>query len=84
MAEISTTKRQRDIIRHSLFGSSDKKKPHRNYYCANIGGDADTEIAKLVELGLMRRGPTINDGKDYYAYVTEAGAAEIDVKLPKD
>jgi hypothetical protein len=83
-AEVMTTKSEREIIRHSLFGSSGAKKPFRNYFCASVGGEYDAAITRLVGLGLMSRGRTINQGRDYYAYVTEAGAAEIGAKLPKD
>jgi hypothetical protein len=32
----------------------------------------------------MKRGHTINGGRDYYVHVTEAGAAEIDTLLPEE
>jgi hypothetical protein len=74
----ATTKRQRDIMRHALLGGSGKyRKPFRNYFCANVGGEFDADIEYLVSVGLMTKGPLINDGRDYYAQVTEAGKAEV-------
>lgn len=84
MAEVSTTRTERDIMRHSLFGSGNSKKPYRNYYCVSVGSPDDLVIGHLVDLGLMKYGHVINDGKERYAIVTEAGAAEIDAKLPKE
>jgi hypothetical protein len=81
---VATTKAQREILRHSLFGSSRAKKPFRNYFCETVGGEHESDIAKLIELGLMKRGHTINGGRDYYVHVTEAGAAEIDTLLPEE
>lgn len=49
----------------------------RNHYCAEAG-DADMEA--LVALGLMRRGPTINEGRDRYYHATEAGMALCGIK----
>jgi len=83
--QVTTTKRQRDLIRHCLFGSDDRKrKPYRNYYCSSTSGEAHEDIQALIDMGLMTQGPFINDDTAYYAYVTEAGAAEIDTRLPKD
>lgn len=84
MTEVATTKSEREIIRHSLFGSSMTKKPFRNYFCVSVNGQYDAIITRLVAVGLMKRGPFINDGQEYYAHVTEAGAAEIGTSLPKE
>jgi hypothetical protein len=75
----ATTAEQRSILKHALGleGSFKHRHPYRNYYCAEVGGEDDAEITRLVEMGLMRKGPTINDGRDYYAFVTEAGKAEV-------
>ena len=76
--EIATTKKQREIMQHAL-GLHRRPKSYRNYYCAAVGSEEDTEITKLVEMHLMEKGQVINDGKAYYAFVTEIGRDELSV-----
>jgi hypothetical protein len=79
---IAITQEQRDILRHSLCGSG--SRPYRNCYCVESGCIDDRSIQQLINMGLMKRGRTINEGRNYYAHVTDAGAKEIDLELPKD
>jgi hypothetical protein len=80
------TKHQADIIRHSLgYDYPDKirrnRGPYRNYYCAGNGSIA---LEAMVAQGWMNRGSVINDGKDRYYHVTDAGAAAAGVAMPQD
>lgn len=83
MTEI--TERHREIIEHSLGVSHPrgnlKPKPYRKYYCTFA---ADPEFEAMVAAGLMCAGGKINEGRDQYYIVTEAGATAVGHKLPKD
>lgn len=59
--------------------SSDKKKDHgsRNYFCAEIGGDAHTTLVAMRELGLVRPGRKINGDRDQYFHATMIGCNAI-------
>jgi len=46
---------------------------YRNYYCAGVGGKDEQDLMKLAEIGLVRRGFTINEGEDVYFFATEKG-----------
>ena len=85
---IATTKRQRVIMAHAVnlearlevirkgrrrYDSNE----FRNYYCSRANGDAADDIKALCEMGLMVMGNPINDGKQFYAHVTELGMNEI-------
>ena len=78
------TKEQRDIILHSLgwdYPDQCKNGSFRNGYCTRL---ADPELEAMVNMGWMAHGPVINDGRDCYYFVTEAGAAAVGKQLPKD
>ena len=88
MPEISTTKKQRDLMAHAINAERRifdqvrarrqlKNDEYRNHYCAEVGGEDDKLITALCKMGLMRKGHKINDGRDYYAYVTVAGVKEV-------
>ena len=66
------------IMEHAL-GRSYLNKPHdyRNYYCT---WDGDPELEKLVALGYMKRGQTLNEGRDPYYHVTDAGTTALDAR----
>ena len=59
-------------------------KIYRDYFCVGINFEGDTlrDIRALAEAGLMQAGCKINEGRDQYFHVTEAGqrAAVADVK----
>lgn len=52
---------------------------HRNYWCHNIElgvkviNDDSTPLGQLLLLGYMKPGRIINEGRDQYFHVTEAG-----------
>jgi hypothetical protein len=72
------TNAQREILEHSLLGSSVKRQAYRNYFAAEIGSPDHATILGLVEAGLMRTGRPIPDGTGLqYFHVTEAGRAAI-------
>lgn len=75
------TDEQLQVLRHSLgLDQNGHGNQYRNYYCDRTGGSP--VIVGLCKLGLMVSGNKINDGRDQYFYVTEAGrlAALKDVK----
>lgn len=57
------------VIEHSL-GFPRAAAPYRNRYCAETG---DPLLNEMVDLGMMARGSVINEGRDSYFCVTEAG-----------
>ena len=89
MPEIATTKEQRDLMAHAINAEDRirdwprrhrrpyKDREYRNYFCAEVGSPDDQLVTALCEMGLMRKGHKINDGRDYYAYVTVAGVKEV-------
>lgn len=81
MLEVATTKKQRDLMAHSL-GLNYGDKPYRNYFATEPGCDDYENIERLVELGLMKRGRQMPDGLIYF-YVTEVGAQELGATLGK-
>ena len=68
-----------DSMRHAL-GLNRQSKPYRNYFCDRVS--PRKEIKAAVSKGLMRAGHKINDGRDRYYFVTDAGAAVLGVRLP--
>lgn len=82
---IAITPKQREIIEHSLGVSyprgKNKPKPYRNYYCTTPG---HPELEAIVAIGAMRPAGKINNGANQYYVVTEAGAAAVGHKLPKE
>ena len=79
--EVLTTRRQRAIMRHAL-GVERHVSSGRNYYCSPASGPMHEDITRLVELGLMARGDGGTGDPTYYAHVTEAGIAELDLDEP--
>ena len=74
-AKWSISDKQREIMLHAL-GSSSTKYPlgWRNYYCAATD---DPELLDLVEVGLMKASLTLNDGRNCYFVVTDAGLVAL-------
>ena len=79
---VNLTKNQIHILSHSL-GLNYNNHPTRNSFCAGVDpGNADTaDCRRLVDLGLMRAGKVINDGRDQYFHVTDFGASHVGAKL---
>jgi hypothetical protein len=60
-----------ETMLHALGSSrATRQLGSRNYFCTK---DGDPELELLVSQGLMQLGPTINDGRDRYYYVTTQG-----------
>jgi hypothetical protein len=74
------TPEQKHNIEHAL-GLGSAKKPYRRHYCTYA---SDPELEAMVEAGWMVRGNKINDGRDQYYFVTEAGAKAVGHDLPSD
>lgn len=79
---MTLTHSQLDILRHSLgiryVGAVTVAFEYtRNHYCCEVGSEDETEIKALIEAGYMRRGKTINDGRDFYAHVTDKGLEAV-------
>lgn len=81
---VNITKRQTEILSHSL-GLNYSAKPTRNSFCAYLDAGTPTsdaaECRRLVDLGLMRAGKIINQGKDQYFHVTDFGASHVGASL---
>jgi len=74
------TLEQRGYLTHMLGVESNVKKSnwgYRNYYCAEVGGKDERDLMAMAELGLVRRGHTINEGEDVYFFATEIGMDAI-------
>ena len=67
------TEAQLDDIRHAL-GINQSGREYRNHYCTY---DGDPKMEAMVEAGAMRRGVTINEGRDRMYHVTDAGRAAL-------
>lgn len=75
MNEVSTTLRERGLLRHALgLDRPNIKIPYRNYFAAGPGHEDYEVLQGLVAKGLM----SSNIYNDTF-YVTRAGAAEIEV-----
>lgn len=81
---MNVTATERMVIRHAL-GLDNSKNAYRNHFCACIADpNDDTGIVRaLVDRGLMEPGPVINDGRDQYFRVTDAGKRAVGVKDAK-
>ncbi len=66
-------------LQHALGIDKRRREPWRNYYCA---ADGALDLEALVSAGSMRRGCTLNGGRDRYYHVTEAGIALAKANLP--
>jgi hypothetical protein len=74
------TAEQRSYLTHMLGAESHIRKSnwgYRNYYCAEVGGKDERNLAEMATLGLVRRGHTINEGTDVYFFATEQGMDAI-------
>jgi len=70
----------RSYLMHMLGAESHIKESqwgYRNYYCAGVGSKDEQDLMKLAEIGLVRRGFTINEGEDVYFFATEKGMDAI-------
>lgn len=70
----------KSYLTHMLGAESHIKKSqwgYRNYYCAGVGGKDEQDLIKLANIGLVRRGLTINEGEDVYFFATEKGMDAI-------
>lgn len=56
-----------EMMRHAV------SRPHRNYYCAEVGGPEWSQWEGLVTLGLARAGFKINEQRDQYFHLTAEG-----------
>jgi hypothetical protein len=65
-------------VYHAVNSKSKKDKElpkefYRNRYCTSAGHDELPTIEKLVAMGYMEQGQTINDGTSVLWYVTQLG-----------
>lgn len=77
---MNISEEQRNYLTHMLGAEAHKSKMlwgYRNYYCAEVGGQEERELMVLAEMGLVRRGFTINSGSSVYFFATEAGMNAI-------
>ena len=79
MTAIITTA-DRLYLTHMLGAESHIPKKQwgfRNYYCAGVGTDDESNLTAMVKAGLVVRGRTINDGDSVYFHATVAGMDAI-------
>lgn len=70
----------KNILRHMLGANSDTRKSnwgYRNYFCACLSGTDYDSLAKMEKLEIVKRGQTINGGKNVYFFATLAGCKAI-------
>jgi hypothetical protein len=65
------TANQLEMMRHAT------SHPGRNYYCVEVGTPDDEDWRQLVVAGLAQSGRIINDGRDVYYHLTDAGKAAL-------
>jgi len=73
---IGLTDADQITLRHSL-GLDHASRSYRNYY---VVPDADIHLSRLVELGVMMRGPMINENGGHpmrVFHVTDRGLAQV-------
>ena len=76
------TAEQRDILGHAL-GLNYTPRQDRNCYCASLSAGAPPrDIAELVRQGLLAPGRALNEGRDRYYVVTDAGIAVAKLAFP--
>ena len=77
---IELTQSQREALIHMLGMGKHihvASRGYRNQYCASVGGEDEKQLTAMAELGLVRRGGTINEGTSVYFFATEAGMDAI-------
>ncbi len=74
---MTLTDDHKGIILHAL-GVSVRGRVYRDHYYTTIG---DPRLEGLVSMGLMQRGGIMDNGRNQYYFVTEAGAAAVGHKL---
>jgi len=74
------TTEQRLYLTHMLGAERHIPKKQwgfRNYYCAGVGTNDESNLAAMAAAGLVVRGRVINDGDSVYFHATEAGMDAI-------
>lgn len=68
--------KNRELLIHML-GAGDhinrRSRGYRNYFCAEVGGPDHQAMVVMENAGLVRRGYTINDGRDQIFHATLEG-----------
>jgi hypothetical protein len=72
MNQVSTTKQERDLLKHSL-GLDYNRKSFRNYFNAEPGHSEMPIIQSLITKGLMKQNPRDSN----YFHVTDKGIEEV-------
>ena len=69
-----TRARLLNLLRHALgYGHPRAQPGWRNYFCAEVGSEADLDWQVLSANGYAHEGATINQGADRYYHATERG-----------
>ncbi len=69
---------QARMMRHAI--GDHRPERYRNSYCVPVGSPDELEWQELVLLGLARTGAKVNNGRDRFYTVTDAG---IDAITPR-
>jgi hypothetical protein len=77
--DMKLNEQDRDVLTHTLTGSSRDGKVYRNYFAARPD---EPSLNRLCDAGFMRRGRKFDDCQ--YFHCTEAGAAAVGLRLPQD
>lgn len=72
---------ERNVLRHTLTGSSGTNKVYRNYFAASPGHADMPTIERLVLRGLMYMGAEIPAQSGRYYHCTEKGAHAVGLKV---
>jgi hypothetical protein len=77
------TDRQRELMEHAVGNWTGRPgtEPGRNYFCCHVD---DADFVVLEALGWMNRGRLINEGRDVYYRVTEAGFRALGLPVPAE
>lgn len=75
---------ERQVLRHTLTGSSGTDEVYRNYFAASAGHFDLPTLERLISAKLMRRGKPISGDAGHYYHCTAAGAKAVGLHLPFD
>ena len=80
---LDLTAAEKHVLVHTLTGSSRAGTVYRNFFAAHPGHADMASIERLVAAGLMIAGRKFDEDGCYF-HCTRAGAAVINLHLPRD
>ncbi len=77
----AATPKEIEIMRHALGATRPGREGGwRNYYCAEA---SDKKLSSMAKRGLMKRGQSINEGRDIYYHVPEEWCRALGITVTK-